>query len=410
MLIIILLLYLSVTSFGYYLQVLNIRQAKRYGHIVPGEFAGSIDEGLLAKTRDYTIEQSVLGLIHSIFDDGVVILFFFGGLINIYNSWLVSLNLPFIISGTLFFLLLVYAKTLLSLPFGLYSTFRIENKYGFNTMTGKLWVSDFLKSTVLTTVVVGITSLSVFLLIKLSPHSWWFLVWLFFLLFSLFMLYISPYVIEPLFNKYTPLEDTAMERSIKDLMRKAGLAVSRVFQVDASKRSRHSNAYFTGIGKVKRIVLYDTLLNELGGDEILSVLAHEAGHWKKRHVLKRIVLIEALSFIGLYISFRIIQTVSLSSYFHIQSDTIYVKLLLLGFIWGIVSFPLTPLMSYLSRRHEKDADTFAAELTGNPEAMATSLIKLSKDNLSNLHPHPLYSAFYYSHPPVVKRVKEIRGK
>ncbi|MGD1076602.1 MAG: M48 family metallopeptidase, partial [Thermodesulfovibrionales bacterium] len=185
---------------------------------------------------------------------------------------------------------------------------------------------------------------------------------------------------------------------------------SRVFQVDASKRSRHSNAYFTGIGKVKRIVLFDTLLHELGSDEILSVLAHEAGHWKKRHVLKRIVLIEALSFVGLYISFRIIRTVSLCSYFHIQSDTIYAKLLLLGFIWGIVSFPLTPLMSYLSRRHEKDADSFAAELTGNPEAMATSLIKLSKDNLSNLHPHPLYASFYYSHPPVVKRVKEIRGK
>ncbi len=408
--IIILLSYLCVTAFGYWLQFLNLRHLKTYGHIVPEEFKGYIDEGLLKKTRDYTLEHSRFGFLESAFDNIVVIIFFFGGLLNIYNSWIASFNLSFILWGILFFLILSFAKTILAIPFDLYSTFKIENKYGFNTMTGKLWIGDFLKSLLLSTILISIMSAAAFFLIKASPDYWWFFVWFFFLLFSLFIMYISPYVIEPLFNKFTPVEDEEMEGSIKDLMKKAGIKVSRVFKMDASKRSKHTNAYFSGIGKVKRIVLYDTLLQIMNKNEILSVLAHEAGHWKKKHVLKMLVLIESLSFIGIYISFRIIKTGILGRLFDIQADTIFVNLILLGFIGGIVSFPLTPLFSYLSRRHEKEADKFAAEMTENPEAMATSLIKLSKDNLSNLYPHPFYASFYYSHPPVVQRIREIMGE
>ena len=407
-LIIILFSYLSVISFSYYLQFLNLRHLKKYGHIVPEEFKGYIDAELLKKTRDYTVEHSRFGFIESIFDNIVAIIFFFGGLLNIYNSWVASFNLSFILWGILFFLILSFAKTILAIPFDLYSTFRIENKYGFNTMTGKLWLADFLKSILLSTILISIMSFAAFFLIKASPDYWWFFVWLFFLLFSLFIMYISPYVIDPLFNKFTPVEDKEMEGSIKDLMKKAGIKVSRVFKMDASKRSKHTNAYFSGIGKVKRIVLYDTLLQIMNKNEILSVLAHEAGHWKKKHVLKMLVIIESLSFIGIYISFRIIKTGILGRLFDIRADTIFVNLILLGFIGALVSFPLTPLFSYLSRRHEKEADKFAAEMTENPEAMATSLIKLSKDNLSNLHPHPFYASFYYSHPPVVQRVREIK--
>ncbi|MFA4829153.1 MAG: M48 family metallopeptidase [Thermodesulfovibrionales bacterium] len=408
--IIILLSYLCVTAFGYWLQFINLGHLKTYGHIVPEEFKGYIDEGLLKKTRDYTLEHSRFGFIESAFDNIVVIIFFFGGLLNIYNSWVASFNLSFILWGILFFLILIFAKTIFAIPFDLYGTFRIENKYGFNTMTGKLWLADFLKSILLSTILISIMSAAAFFLIKASPEYWWFFVWLFFLAFSLFMMYISPYVIEPLFNKFTPVEDEEMEGSIKDLMKKAGIKVSRVFKMDASKRSKHTNAYFSGIGKVKRIVLYDTLLQIMNKNEILSVLAHEAGHWKKKHVLKMLVVIESLSFIGIYISFRIIKTGILGRIFDIQSDTIFVNLILLGFIGGIVSFPLTPLFSYLSRRHEKEADKFAAEMTENPEAMATSLIKLSKDNLSNLYPHSFYASFYYSHPPVVQRIREITGE
>jgi STE24 endopeptidase len=221
-------------------------------------------------------------------------------------------------------------------------------------------------------------------------------------------MYISPYVIEPLFNKFTPLEGEGLAEKISGMMGKTGIRVSRVFRIDASKRSRHTNAYFTGIGKVKRIVLYDTLLSMMDEGEVLAVLAHEAGHWKKKHVLKMIALFETLSLIGAYAAFRILQSDALADIFHIQGEAFFAKLIILGFIAGIVFFPFTPLFSALSRRHEREADRFAVELAPQPEAMATSLIKLSKDNLSNLHPHPLYAMVYYSHPPVVERVKRIR--
>jgi STE24 endopeptidase len=308
----------------------------------------------------------------------------------------------------MFFLLLSYCNTFISIPFSLYSTFRIENKYGFNTMTIKLWLADLLKSLLLSTVMMAVVITACLWIVIKSPEYWWLFVWGFFFVFSLFVMYISPYVIEPLFNKFTPLEGEGLEEKIKGMLGKAGIRVSRVFKIDASKRSRHTNAYFTGIGRVKRIVLYDTLLQKMDEDEVLAVLAHEAGHWKKKHVLKMIVIFEMISLAAAYISFRILQTDTLADLFNIVEKTFFAKLVVLGFIFGIVSFPFTPLFSYLSRRHEKEADRFASELTSNPGSLATSLIKLSKDNLSNLHPHPIYAGFYYSHPPVVERVKGLK--
>ncbi|MDP2277094.1 MAG: M48 family metallopeptidase [Nitrospirota bacterium] len=408
--IILLISYILIALFGYWLKLLNLSHLKKYGDVVPNEFRDYIDAQLLRKTRDYTLEQSRFGFIESIFGNILVLVFFFGGLLNMYNSWIVSFNMPFVLSGVVFFLALSYANTIISIPFDLYSTFKIENKYGFNKMTRKLWISDFVKSIILSTIFIGIMTAGALYLMKASPDFWWLFVWLFFLLFSIFMMYISPYVIEPLFNKFTPIEDEEIEGSIRDLMKKVGIKISRVFKIDASKRSTHTNAYFTGIGKVKRIVLYDTLLKKMEKSEILSVLAHEAGHWKKKHVLKMIIVIEAMSLIGIYISFMMIRSGILLRIFNIQNDTVFANLLILGFAGGIVSFPLTPVFSYFSRRHEREADRFAAEMTENREAMATSLIKLSKDNLSNLHPHPLYASFYYSHPPVVRRIREIRGQ
>jgi STE24 endopeptidase len=382
---------------------------KRFGSSIPAEFEGKIDENLLRKTQDYEAEKTRFSFISSIFGNVIIIIFIFGGLLNIYNSWVVSLNWPFVLTGILFFLLISYASTFLSIPFNLYSTFKIENKYGFNTTTRRLWVTDFLKSIILSTFITAIVASVVLWLIQSSPNYWWIWVWSFFLVFSLFMMYISPYVIEPLFNKFTPVEEEGLEHKIKEIMKKVNIRVSRVFKMDASKRSRHTNAYFSGIGRVKRIILYDTLLEKMNHNEIISVLAHEAGHWKKKHVLKMIIATEIVSFIGIYLSFKILQTDILTDLFQIQKDTFFAKLVVLGFIGSIISFPFTPLGSYISRRFEKQADHFAWELSQDKEAMISTMIKLSKDNLSNLHPHPLYAAFYYSHPPMVERIKYIKG-
>ncbi len=380
---------------------------KKFGLIIPPEFEGKIDKALLEKVQAYEAEKTRFSFISSIFGNILTIIFIFGGLLNIFNSWVVSLNWSFVLAGMVFFLLLSYASAFLSMPFSLYSTFRIENKYGFNTMTPKLWFFDFLKSLLLSTILTGIVAATGLWLIQSSPNYWWLWIWGFFLIFSLFMMYISPYVIEPLFNKFTPIEEKGLEDRIKNLMQKVNIKVSRVFKMDASKRSKHTNAYFSGIGKVKRIILYDTLLEKMEHDEILAVLAHEAGHWKKKHILKMIIVMELISFIVIYISFRILQSDFLTHLFQIQQDTFFVKIILLGFIGGIISLPFTPLGNYFSRRFEKQADRFACQLSENREAMTSALIKLSKDNLSNLYPHPVYAAFYYSHPPVVQRLRNI---
>jgi len=381
---------------------------KGSGLKIPDEFKMEIDESLLKKMQEYEAEKTRFSFVSSIFGNVTTILFLFGGLLNFYNAWIASLHLSFILTGVLFILLLTFADTLLSLPFSLYGTFKVENKYGFNTMTLRMWLTDLFKSLLLSTVIMGILIAVGLWLVQLSPHYWWLWVWVFVFIYSLFMMYISPYVIEPLFNRFTPIGEPGLEEKIKHLMQKANIKVSRVFKMDASARSRHTNAYFSGIGSVKRIVLYDTLIDKMDHEEILSVLAHEAGHWKKRHVLKMLVAMEVLSLIGIYISFRILQTDFLANLFRIEQATFFAKIVILGFIGGIVLFPLTPLSNYISRRFEKEADRFAYELTANKEAMASALIKLSKDNLSNLYPHPLYSAFYYSHPPVVPRVKGIQ--
>ena len=275
-------------------------------------------------------------------------------------------------------------------------------------MTIKLWISDFLKTQALSTVVMGIVIGVGLWIIRSSPDHWWLFIWGFFFLFSIFMMYISPYIIEPLFNKFTPLEGEGLPERIRVMMEKAGIKVSRVFRIDASKRSRHTNAYFTGVGKVKRIVLYDTLLSMMEEDEVLAVLAHEAGHWKKKHLLRMLLLFETLSLVATYTAFRILQSDILTDIFRLQGEPFFSKIIILGVLAGIIALPFTPFFSALSRRHELEADRFAVGLSEKPKALAISLIKLSKDNLANLHPHPLYAWFYYSHPPVVKRVDRIK--
>jgi STE24 endopeptidase len=403
----ILIAYLFVSFSGYILEYLKISYLKRYGNVIPDEFIGSIDEELLKNVSNYTMETTSFGIITSIFNDIIILLFFFGGILNVYNSWVASLHFGFIVSGIIFFLLLVYTDMFLTVPFSLYQTFKIEKKYGFNTMTVKLWFVDLIKSILITTLLLTlIISIGLWIIDK-SPFYWWFWIWCFFLIFSIFLMYISPYVIEPLFNKFSPVDDQEINAGIMELTKKVGLKVEKILKMDASRRTKHTNAYFTGIGRVKRVVLYDTLLNSLNKNEVLAVLGHELGHWKKKHVLKQLILVETISLIVLYLSFRIIQSNILLVLFNISVDTIFAKIIILFFLWTIVAFPFTPLFNLFSRSHEKEADVFACQLTGNKNAMISALVKLSKDNLSNLHPHPIYSIFYYSHPPVVERIRYI---
>ncbi|MBI5047630.1 MAG: M48 family metallopeptidase [Deltaproteobacteria bacterium] len=381
---------------------------KRHGSSVPLEFEGSVDEDFIKKMQRYEMDKAHLDIISSLFSSISLIVFLFGGLLNFYSSWIASLNFSFVVSGWLFFLLLSYTENILSIPFSLYNTFKIENKYGFNTMTARLWISDFFKSLILSTILTSLLLFSAFYLIQWSQEYWWFWVWCFVFAYSMFVMYISPYVIEPLFNKFTPVEDESLNQRITRLADKAGIHAGKILKIDASKRSRHTNAYFTGIGRTKRIILYDTLLQEMSHDEIITVLAHEIGHWKKRHLLKMMIIFELFSLIGLFITFKLIQSNLLLNLFNINTDIIFAKFIILAFLFGIIALPLKPLINFFIRKHEKEADSASYELTGDGESMVSALIKLSKDNLANLYPHPLYVFLYYSHPPVLERIRYIQ--
>lgn len=302
-----LICYLLVAAAGYFLRFLNLQHLKKHGSEIPPGFEEAIDAGTLAKTSAYTVEQSRLGLVESIFDNILLLFFLFGGLITVYDGFIASLSSSFIWNGVLFFLILTLIQTVLDLPFSLYGTFRLEKRFGFNTTTPQVWVSDLFKSTALSTVILVMLTSGALALVRWSQQLWWLWVWAFFAAVSIFFMYVSPYIIEPLFHKFEPVKDAELEGDIRDLMEKAGLHVSRVMQMDASRRSRHSNAYFTGIGRVKRIVLYDTLLEQMDRHEILAILAHEVGHWKKGHVWKRLVITEISALAALYLSYLLLE-------------------------------------------------------------------------------------------------------
>jgi STE24 endopeptidase len=400
-------LYVAVTAVTYWLRHLNLRHGRQHGATVPEGFEEAIDRDTLARSAAYTLDRSRLELWESIFDNCLLVVFLFAGLLPVYDHFVAGLAGPFILRGILFFLILTWVQTALELPFSYYGTFVVEARHGFNTTTPRLWLIDLLKSQLIGSLLLAIMTGAAFWLIQWSPLHWWLWVWAFMAAFGLFLMFLSPYLIEPLFNRFEPVTEEGLEEEISAMMAKAGLKVGRVMQMDASRRSRHSNAYFTGIGRVKRIVLFDTLLKQMSHAEIVAVLAHEIGHWKLRHILKRLVVVELLMLGGTWLAFHLLQWPALPALLGLDSASLPGRMVILGFIASLAMFPVTPLSAWFSRRDETAADRFAGQITGRPAALAAALIKMSAENLANLHPHPLYARFYYSHPPVVERVQRL---
>ena len=403
----VLILYITIEAAEQFLAIINLKHLAKHGAEVPPGFEEHVDSSTLMRIRDYTVEHGRVDRIAAVVSMAITILFLFGGLLNRLNSFIGEQGWAPVTSGVIFFMVIIYGETLISMPFSLYNTFSIEKRFEFTNQTLGLWLKDFIKSLILNTLLLGFLLYVLLWFIRVLPDFWWLAGWVFMLLFSIFLLYISPYVIEPLFNKFKPMEDISLEGKIKETLARVGLKINRVFSMDASKRSSHSNAYFTGIGHVKRIVLFDTLLANHGDDEIIAILAHEAGHWKKKHILKMLVLSQTIGLIGFYLAHKLTAGDLLAEVFMLDIPTTHAKLLLAIFIGTLALFPIKPLMAYISRLHEIEADNFALQLTEAPGPMANALIKLGKDNLANLHPHPLYAAVYYSHPPMAQRVKRI---
>lgn len=400
-------LFLLVLAASLGLAWLNLRHQEKEGHQVPPELAGFVEPERLARILDYTRERARFGMFTRLVRSAGFALFLFGGWLGAYDGFVAGFADSFVMRGVLFFLGLAFAGALLEIPFSLYQSFKIEARYGFNRMSLGLFFGDWLKSTLLTLVLIAGLGALALALVQAAPGTWWLFVWLLFVVFSVVLTFLSPYLIEPLFFKTEPLKLEGLTEQVKALSERAGVQLGRVLQMDASRRSTHSNAYFTGIGRVKRVVLFDTLLTQMTHSEILAVLAHELGHWKKRHVLFRTLASYAVSFIALFVLWRIARSHWVPELVGASELSFAARALVLATVASLLTFPLTPLFAAWSRRDEWEADRFAVDLSGLAAELASALAKLSRENLANLHPHPLYAKFYYSHPPVPERIRRL---
>jgi STE24 endopeptidase len=407
LLLVFLVLFLLRSATQYYLHRLNLAHLRQYGTAVPAVFQETVNQETLKKISAYTIDSDHFHMGASLIHQGLYLIVLLSGflpwLMKVIRSW----GFGLIVEGLIFFAILSLLTNLSHIPFGLYDTFVIEERYGFNRMTLRMWILDFLKSTVILFLLGG---LILWLLLTLVIHgggAWWVWAWMLVGGVELMMLWLYPVVIAPLFNKFEPIQNLGLVDRIKNLMEKVGLRVKAVLKMDAGKRSKHTNAYFTGVGKTKRIVLFDTLLESHPEEEIISVLAHEVGHWKKRHVLKQIILLEMLSFAVFFTVDSLLNWPLLYQTFGFTQPTVYIGIFLIGALLSPLGYFAQPLESAISRRFEREADDFVLELTKTAEPMCNALKRLASDNLANLIPHPLYAWFYYSHPPLVERIERL---
>jgi STE24 endopeptidase len=387
---------------------LNLRHLQREGHVVPQVLAAEVDGARLARISAYTAARGRLGFVQSSFSTLLAFGFLFAGGLGWYDAAVFSAFPSFLSGGVVFFAGLLLLNSVLAIPFQLYSDFRLEARYGFNRQTVGLWWADWLKNTALSLVFSMLLAAGALALVRAAPHTWWLWVSALISALSLLLTVLSPYLIEPLFYRMQPLDVEGLRDGIRSLTERAGVHVGRVLKVDASRRSSHSNAYFTGLGRQKRVVLFDTLLSQMTEPQILAVLAHELGHWKKQHVLTRMIVMQVLLVVFAYLMFLLSPSAALPQLVGLSAASFPARITILAACASLLMFPLTPLFSAWSRRDEREADRFAVELHGAPLELASALAKLGTENLSNLHPHPLYAAFYYSHPPLAERIGGLR--
>jgi STE24 endopeptidase len=392
----------------YILQRLNIRNLALHGKEIPSVFAGSIDTGILNKMVDYASEQSRLESKENIASDIIELATVFL-LLPPLVAWVTGMPVHLIGQALLFFTVLALVSGVAGLPFDLYHTFVLEKKYGFSTITWRLWLSDMAKSAIISAILMAIIISAVLGFVILLPLSWWFWGWVFFTLFQIMLLWLYPVLIAPLFNRFEPVQDEALTGKIAIMLARAGLRARGIYQVDEGKRSRHTNAYFAGIGRSKRIVLFDTLLASHTHDEIVSILAHEIGHWKGKHILKQLSFMIITSLLLFYIIYHVVNWPPLFDAFRINQNPVYAGFFLVALYLEIIGFFLSPIGAAVARHFEYEADRTAVDLTGVAQPMINALKRLAKDNLSNLHPHPWYVRFYYSHPPLVDRIAYLQS-
>lgn len=384
---------------------LNVRHLKTD---LPQEFEGCYDAKKYKKSQEYLRENTRFGMFCDTVETPITIGFFLFGGFNIVDQFSRGFDLGPIPTGLIFTATLMLASDIFHIPFSIYGTFVIEERYGFNKTTPKTFTLDILKNWLLVAVMGGIL-LTVILWFFEKAGPWaWFYCWFSVTIFQIFITFIAPVVIMPLFNKFVPIEEGELKRAIEDYAVSQGFKLKGVFTMDGSKRSTKSNAFFTGFGRFRRIVLFDTLIARHTVEELVSVLAHEMGHYKKGHIRKSIVLSILTTGVMFFILSLFINNKELFAAFKMQETSIYASLIFFGFLYTPIEMMLSVFENIFSRRHEYASDAYAVTTYKKPEAMIAALKKLSVENLSNLTPHPLKVFLSYSHPPILERIQAIR--
>ncbi|MBC7707354.1 MAG: M48 family metallopeptidase [Rhodoferax sp.] len=387
----------------------QIRHVAQHRDTVPDKFAATVTLAAHQKAADYTVAKTRFGLLELALGAAVLLGWTLLGGLDLLNGLLLRGMGPGMAQQIALLLSFVLIGGLIDLPLVWYQTFVIEERFGFNKMTPRLWLADLVKSSVVGALI-GIPIAALILwLMGAAGSRWWLWAWAVWMGFNLLLLMVYPTFIAPLFNKFKPLDDEVLKRRVTALMQRCGFAAKGLFVMDGSKRSAHANAYFTGFGAAKRVVFYDTLLAKLSPGEVDAVLAHEMGHFKHRHIIKRIVSMFALSLAG----FALLGWVSTQGWFYtglgtrpsLLAGAPNDALALLLFMLAIPVFGLfvSPLFAQISRKHEFEADSYAVAQTSGTD-LSTALLKLYEDNASTLTPDPMYVKFYYSHPPASERL------
>jgi STE24 endopeptidase len=398
------------TIIGSYLLglITNWLNIKHLSLELPKEFEGIYDSEAYKKSQEYTEVNTKFGFLTSTLSLILTLIFWFMGGFNYLDLWVRNWDLGPIVSGLIYIASLVLLKSLFSLPFGVYSTFVIEERFGFNKTTVRTFILDILKSLSLS-ILLGVPLLAGLLyFFDATGNLAWLYAWIATTVFSLIIQFIAPTWIMPLFNKFIPLEEGELKEAILSYTKSTQFPLRGIFVMDGSKRSSKSNAFFTGFGKNKRVALFDTLISKHTDGELVSVLAHEVGHFKKKHILKNMII--SILHMGLvfYLLSLFLSHGGLFDAFYMNHLSVYAGLIFFSMLYSPIEMILSIVMQIFSRKNEYEADRFATETTENAENMINALKKLSRDNLSNLTPHPVYVFLNYSHPPVLERIEAIR--
>ncbi len=392
-----------------YLKIRNLKSIDNNRDSVPPRFKNVVTEEEYKKSILYNTDRIKFQIFTALFGSVVLIIFTIGGLLNYLTQVVMDTTSSNVLGAVLLGLLLIIVEEIISIPISIYSTFVIEERHGFNKTTRKTFVTDIFKGLLISGAISSILYATVIFIIISAGDLWW--IYAFAAVFTLqaIIFFLYPVLIMPLFNKFEPLDDEQFKKPIEKLLEKVDFKSKGLFVMNASLRSTHGNAFFTGFGKNKRIVFFDTLLKTINPDEMEAILGHELGHYKLGHIRKTLISSLVFGFLGFYILNEIFKSDNFFIAHGLENLTVYSKFLMFYLVIGSYTFFTKPITSALSRKREFEADDFSFQFTDG-EHMISGLLKLTKDNASNLTPDPLYSSYYYSHPPIAERVASIENK